>query len=132
MANFKKHVTVGASVGAGVNLLWQISKILESSKSPTGLWDLLGRVDYLEIATFAAVGATCAALPDILEPATSPNHRALFHSLACGGAMTYGAFGKHTTAWDASKRFAVQTAALSYLSHLVLDGVTPKGLPLVS
>jgi membrane-bound metal-dependent hydrolase YbcI (DUF457 family) len=132
MANFKKHVAVGAGVGAGSNLLWQISKIVGSQNPPSNPAELLQRVDFLQVACFAAMGATCAALPDILEPATSPNHRAHFHSLACGGAVTYGAFGKHTDRLHPDTAFTVQTMALSYLSHLGLDGATPKGLPLVA
>jgi membrane-bound metal-dependent hydrolase YbcI (DUF457 family) len=132
MANFKRHVTVGAGVGGGLNLVRQLGAILNSANPPTDLLEVLQRIDFLEVITFAGLGAAFAALPDVLEPATSPNHRALFHSLACGGAVTYGAFGKHLDTWTAADRFALQTAALSYLSHLVLDGATPKGLPLVA
>jgi hypothetical protein len=132
MANFKKHLAVGAGVGAGLNLLWQISKIMDSQYPPSNLGELLQRVDFLQVASFAVGGATCAALPDILEPATSPNHCALFHSLACGGAVPYGAFGKHTDRLHPNAAFTVQTMALSYPSHLALDGATAKGLPLIA
>jgi membrane-bound metal-dependent hydrolase YbcI (DUF457 family) len=132
MANFKRHAAVGAGVGAGLNLLWQISKIMESQNPPTNLGELLQSLDLLQVASFAALGAACASLPDILEPATSPNHRAVFHSLACGGAVTYGAFGKHTDRLHPDTALTIQTMALSYLSHLALDGTTPKGLPLIA
>jgi membrane-bound metal-dependent hydrolase YbcI (DUF457 family) len=95
MPNFKKHITVGAAVGGGANLAWQV-----------------------------------AALPDIIEPATNNlRHRAVFHSLACAGCVTYGAFGKHIKNLPPKNRHAVQVAAVSYLSHLLLDGNTPDGLP---
>jgi membrane-bound metal-dependent hydrolase YbcI (DUF457 family) len=132
MANFKKHVAVGAGVGAGLNLPWQISKIVNSQNPPSNLGELLQRVAFLQVACCAAMGATCAALPGILEPATNPNHRALFHSLACRGAVTYGAFGKHTDRLHPDTGFTVQTMALSNLSHHALDGVTPKGQPLIA
>ncbi len=45
--------------------------------------------------------------------------------------MTYGAFGKHIDRLHPNTAFAVQTMALSYLSHLALDSTTPKSLPLV-
>jgi membrane-bound metal-dependent hydrolase YbcI (DUF457 family) len=131
MANFKKHATVGAAVGGGLNLLWQLNKISRSPDAPSGFWDTLRRIDFLEVAAFALLGTACASLPDILEPATNPNHRAFFHSAGCGGAVFYGAFGKHTERWSKEHRTTARTAALSFLSHLALDAGTPKGLPLL-
>ena len=131
MPNFKKHVTVGAVVGGGGNFLWQLSQLYASAEPPKNLWDALGQIDYGKVAIFAAGGAACAALPDILEPATSPNHRELFHSISCAGVVSYGAFGKHSQAWSVEDRHAIRMAALSYLSHLWLDGETPKGLPFI-
>lgn len=122
---------VGATVGGGVNLAWQLCNILGDPNQPKNLWELLGRIDFFQIATFALGGAACAALPDIIEPATNPNHRALFHSVACAGAVSYGAFGKHTQKLSPEERHTLRVAALSYLSHLFLDSQTPKSLPLV-
>lgn len=131
MPNLKKHATVGAAVGGGMNLLWQLLKLYDSDDRPKGFLETLSRIDFLEVAAFAGIGAACAALPDIIEPADTPNHRALFHSVCCGGAVTYGAFGKHTEELEPKDRHALRVVALSYLSHLCLDGGTPKGLPLV-
>jgi membrane-bound metal-dependent hydrolase YbcI (DUF457 family) len=131
MPNHKKHITVGATVGGAANLAWQLCKILDAPNRPKDFWELLSRIDFLQIAVFALGGAACAALPDIIEPATNPNHRAAFHSLACAGAVSYGAFGEHTNKLSPEKRHALQVAALSYLSHLFLDGQTPKSLPFV-
>ena len=115
MPNFKKHVIVGAAVGGGVNLAWQICKILDDPNRPKELLDFLGRINFLELAVFALGGATFAALPDVIEPATNnPRHRAAFHSLACASCLTYGAFGKHTQKLSPSDRHALQVAALSY------------------
>lgn len=37
------------------------------------------------------IGGHClGTLPDILEPATSPNHRQFFHSLVFAGILAYG------------------------------------------
>ena len=130
MSNFKKHVTVGAAVAGGANLAWQLCKILDDPNRPKDFWDFLGRIDFFQIAAFGFVGAACAALPDMLEPANNPNHRAVFHSLACGAAVTYGAFGKHTQNLSPDEKHALRVAALSYLSHLALDSGTPKGLPI--
>jgi hypothetical protein len=124
-------VTVGAAVGASLNLVWQLCRMFDSPDRPRGFLETLGRIDLLELAACGAIGAACGALPDILEPATDPNHRQLFHSLACGGVLTYGAFGRHTEKLLPNQRHALRVAAISYLSHLCLDGETPTGLPLV-
>lgn len=130
MPNLKKHITVGAAVGGGANLAWQLYNIFDSQNPPKGFWETIERIDFVELALFAAGGAGIAALPDIIEPADNPNHRAMFHSLAFAGAITYGAFGKHTQKMKPDDRHALQVAALSYLSHLLLDSQTPKSLPL--
>lgn len=131
MPNFKKHAAVGAAVGGGANLLWQICKILDDPNPPKDFWEFLERINFLQVGAFALGGAAIASLPDVLEPANSPNHRALFHSVACVAAVTYGAFGKHTEKLSPNDRHALQVGALSYLSHLFLDYQTPKCLPLV-
>ena len=73
-------------------------------------------------------------LPDLLEPATSPNHRAFFHSIAF--AAIVGACFHRLNQWQPetdSERFwrdAAMLAALAYLIHLAMDITTPKSLPL--
>lgn len=82
-----------------------------------------------------AVGALCTNLPDILEPATSPNHRKVFHSVACAVALI-AAFKK---AWDWKPeddldrvlRFVVLAGTAGYLTHLALDATTKRSLPLI-
>lgn len=130
MPDLKKHVTAGAAVGGAANLAWQLYSIFDSSNPPKGFWEIIERIDFLELALFVAGGAAIAALPDVIEPADNPNHRAMFHSLACAGAISYGAFGKHTQKMRPENRHALQVAALSYLSHLLLDSGTPNGLPI--
>lgn len=49
-------------------------------------------VDLVEGSAFVAVGLLSGRLPDLLEPATSPRHRAFFHSvlfMILLGALTY-------------------------------------------
>lgn len=85
----------------------------------------------------AAVGASTAGslvgsmLPDILEPATSPNHRGLFHSLLFLGLLG----GLLYWLWQRNGRPHVGLAFAMGLvggcgSHLVADATTPHGLPL--
>lgn len=132
MANRKTHIQAGAVVGAACNLAWQLAKLYTSGDKPHNLFSALRRVDYWEVAGFAAVGGfVFACLPDVLEPATSPFHRGFFYSVSCGGAVTFGAFGNHSEEWEPEDRMKVRTMALSYLSHLALDSRTPMGLPLL-
>jgi len=106
-------------------------------------------------------GVIGGALPDVLEPSTSPNHRQLAHSVVAGGAMTLARVTEWQASCrsraDASaarartfpighaKRSHAEFEALAwralagilvglvagYLSHLVLDSGTARGLPFV-
>lgn len=100
-------------------------------------------------------------LPDVLEPATSPHHRQLAHSLVAAGGLTMAKLAE----WQASCRSAATAATqragslpvgcaernnaesaailwrlaagvivglvVGYGSHLALDACTPRGLPLI-
>ena len=74
-------------------------------------------------------------LPDLLEPAASPNHRQFFHSLACLSLVGTGMYKLYQ--WEAEDkldkliRFALLTAGGAYVTHLLMDSSTPKGLPIV-
>jgi membrane-bound metal-dependent hydrolase YbcI (DUF457 family) len=73
-------------------------------------------------------------LPDLLEPATTPNHRQFFHSLAFASLLGIGLNKLHK--WqpeEAADKFwkALGMVAISsYLIHLALDATTAKSLPL--
>ena len=74
-------------------------------------------------------------LPDILEPATSPNHRAFFHSIAFAALLGAGLYKLHQ--WEPETdaetfwRAIGMLAGSAYLIHLALDFTTRKSLPLV-
>src|SRR5208282_3336601 len=70
MPNLKKHLAVAAGVGGGANLLWQLCKLFNSPNPPKDLWETLRRIDYFEMAAFAAIGGACGALPDIIASST--------------------------------------------------------------
>jgi hypothetical protein len=94
------------------------------------------QVDFLELISYSAggygLGSLAGTLPDIIEPATSPNHRKTFHSYGAMVAVTWGTI-KLATDTDLSHevKTAVTVAGASYLSHLALDSETPKGLPII-
>jgi membrane-bound metal-dependent hydrolase YbcI (DUF457 family) len=98
-----------------------------------------------QIIAFAATGLSFGALPDILEPALrNQNHRDFFHSIVFGLLIYYLAkeawrqFNKKDTSskadefdWSAFVCFLIIVALVAYMSHLFLDLLTKKGLPIV-
>jgi membrane-bound metal-dependent hydrolase YbcI (DUF457 family) len=82
-----------------------------------------------------AAAAFFTNLPDILEPATSPNHRRFFHSLAfvgmLGVALNEVRQWEPQTEWDKILKQTILVAGVAYLIHLALDFSTCKSLPLV-
>jgi inner membrane protein len=96
-------------------------------------------VDRGELTLKPLAGSLLAALatnlPDILEPATNPNHRQFFHSFVFAGAIGYGLKMAHD--WQPEDkleellRFGVLVAGYAYLTHLALDAMTAKSLPLL-
>ena len=83
----------------------------------------------------SAVAAFFTNLPDVLEPATSPNHRAMFHSLAFAallGTCLYQLNQWQTeTELESLLKGAGMLALSAYLIHLALDFTTAKSLPLI-
>lgn len=125
MPNAKQHAIVGAAVGGGLALLYELSK----SVDPNDRRSVWQRVDWGRVAAYAAVGLAIGLLPDILEPATSPNHRKFFHSIAMMGLTGFGSLGEHTERWPAESREKTRICAGAYVSHLLLDAMTRKSLP---
>jgi inner membrane protein len=92
-----------------------------------------------EAGTHPVVGGLAASfftnLPDLLEPATSPNHRQFFHSVLFAALLGAGLYQLHN--WkpeEPAEKFwkAVAMIAISgYLAHLALDATTAKSLPLI-
>ena len=85
------------------------------------------------LTTFA--GAIGGKLPDIIEPATSPNHRAFFHSwpILAGTVLLMRELYKWQPVKAPEKqcRKFLIAACAGYSSHLFLDSLTPKSLPII-
>lgn len=147
MPNRQTHVVVGTVTGLAASAI---------SSS-----DLDAQHRWIECAAGALGGAIGGLMPDALEPAVSPNHRSLFHSLAAAGVLSAATMAK----WQATCRLRAEscegrafaapagsqaqndelTSALlwraaagflvgflaGYASHLALDASTKRGLPLV-
>ena len=117
--NTGKHMVIGALLGFGVYLLYKYLK-----EEPPSL---------VETLMSSIGGAFAGILPDLLEPATNPNHRSIFHSAALLFLLICGNY----KVWQNDRLTENQKLTLSLLSteyagHLVGDSITKKGLPLLS
>lgn len=118
MASASRHIAIAAGIGGAAWLVY--------------CWSTKRKVTLLETLCAAAVGAIGGILPDLLEPATSPNHRAVFHSVGIACLVYQGNrwIAEHPTLPQETKT-ALHLASLGYGSHLLLDAQTPRGLPWV-
>lgn len=89
------------------------------------------RFDWGEFLVCCGAGGAAGLLPDILEPADTPNHRAFFHSLAAAALVAWAMSGKHTKDCAPGSKKLLLSMGFAYLSHLVLDAQTPKSIPIV-
>jgi membrane-bound metal-dependent hydrolase YbcI (DUF457 family) len=82
-----------------------------------------------------AAAALFTNLPDFLEPATSPNHRSTFHSVACAAflGMCLHRLNQWQPQTDSEKlmKCVGMLTISAYLIHLALDFTTAKSLPLI-
>lgn len=148
MPNRRAHAIVG--VGAGIT-----AAAYQAREKPTD--DLV-----LELLGGGFGGWLGGIAPDVFEPATSPNHRDVAHSVAAGAII---AFSRITTWQDRCRKVAQNKQALAaapgassvvqadaywaslfwrlaagalvgfaagYLSHLALDSRTTKSIPLLT
>jgi len=81
------------------------------------------------------LAALCGTLPDILEPATHPNHRQFCHSWVfmalLGGGLHKLYQWQPDTPWQEVLRWVGLVGGGSYLVHLAMDSTTSKSLPLL-
>jgi inner membrane protein len=91
-------------------------------------------------ATLAPLAGGFAAsiftkLLDLLEPATSPNHRQFFHSIAFASLLVAGFVKLRDWETKATTEEFLKTlgklAIAGYLVHLALDATTAKSLPIL-
>lgn len=105
------------------------------------------QLDPSHLLLSTGTGAAVSRLPDILEPAVHPNHRAFFHSFAFGAVLGFGAVRivKKIKEKRAQRRAIgieqisgseiflglLLIAIIVFLLHLLMDGFTKKGLPFI-
>lgn len=120
MPNSAQHLAIGAVAGTGTYLL--MCRYYNR------------KVDLAEALVCAGAGMAGAALPDLLEPALHPHHRKIAHSITAGGALTKFSLDRCASAngeWTEFGKIVFASAGAGYISHLVADGCTPRGLPML-
>lgn len=81
MPGRKTHVIIGAGTGLAIDAILQYLRLpLRDDGSRD--WS---KFNWGEAIFAGGIGAVAGCLPDLLEPATDPNHRKFFHSVTCGG-----------------------------------------------
>jgi len=119
MSNSATHALTGAVVGVGI---YYLAKKYLFNEEP-----VLG-----EAVAAGVAGAGIALLPDIIEPATNPRHRAFFHSVASASMMSYTTNNvMKNPQIEPQVKLGVALFAGCYGSHLLLDSATPASLPLI-
>ncbi len=78
------------------------------------------------------VGGVFGLLPDLIEPASHPNHRSLFHSVAALAGLMYVGSRVLSSSLDKKAKSGITVMLASYTTHLLLDLMTPKGLPVLA
>ena len=141
------HSSVGATAGM-VAAVYRVRAMPADHAVAAAVGGLLG-------------GAIGGVVPDVLEPATHPNHRGFAHSAVAGGALVFAPVAEFeascqakAAAWDEAAGANPQGSAersraelrawlwrllagaavgivAGYASHLVLDACTPRSLPLI-
>ena len=83
--------------------------------------------------TGGLVGAATSMLPDIIEPAYNSSHRGFAHSYILGIIILGGLCVNFTRLLNSDLLGVVCASGCGgYLSHLLLDSITPVGLPFIS
>jgi len=112
------HAIIGALAALGLYGLYKHIK----QEEPT----IQGVLGYL------VVGGLAGIAPDILEPATGPNHRSFFHSIILLIMLGYW----NQKVWESQnltedQKLIISSLSAAYGSHLMTDSVTPKGIPFI-
>ncbi len=99
-------------------------------------WGFSEDFDYLQLTLILAISVVCAfvgsILPDVIERPTNPDHRKFFHSWFMLSAFFIASFVTCFVLiplYDTKIYvYLIFAFLLGYLSHLLLDATTKKGL----
>ena len=116
--NGKQHLLLGGAIGFSGYILYRLAE-----KKPINL---------MELVLCSIGGAAAGILPDVLEPATNPNHRSFFHSIAALMLLSYGNYKlMQNEEIPEDLKAIVNLMSMAYGGHLIADSITPKRLPLL-
>lgn len=131
MPNRKEHAEAGGWTGAvALGLLNVAVQAQRKQVDPNYQFNVL------ELAAVSAAGYGAGSLgaqvPDLLEPAYHPGHRNFFHSVAFGtlAAVAVKKLNDNPAVPEGIK-LAANAGTIGFVSHLVMDGNTPAGIPLI-
>lgn len=91
------------------------------------------KIDFWEgLSVFLAAGLA-GTLPDMIDPATNPNHRSIGYSMILSGAGIPKLWNhiEHSPNLNVQQKIFWQSIILRFGMHLALDSTTPAGLPLL-
>lgn len=118
MPNRDTHLLIGFLVGVGA---YAVTRWIQNEE-----------IKPLSALIAGAGGALAGELPDLLEPATSPNHRSHLHSVGTGGVIIYGMVELNKVEEvDKDLQAIFNGVICGYISHLAADSTTKKSLPLI-
>ncbi|MFQ6089003.1 MAG: metal-dependent hydrolase [Candidatus Methanofastidiosia archaeon] len=114
----EKHMLIGGIAGASIYCVYK--KFNGEGITPYGVIGSL------------TLGGLSGVLADILEPANNPHHRSLFHSLVFMAIVVLSNQKiLENPSIDESTKMLALTPSSGYLSHLLVDATTKKGIPLI-
>jgi hypothetical protein len=114
---------VHAIAGASTGVAWYVVYCRKSEIE----------IRFPDLLVASAIGLAGGLLADVFEPASDPNHRRFAHSilLAIGLASLIGLIWHDSVFNSEEQRLALGGLIVAYLSHLMLDSATPRGIPLI-
>lgn len=119
MSNANTH-RIGAAAAVGLTHMYLEGQEQQQTSLPTAS---------------AALAYAAGTLPDVLEPAVSPNHRQFFHSLTAAGLLGHGLSRLWQWEPETDRDKVLKGAGLviggAYLVHLAMDATTPRSLPVL-
>lgn len=124
----KEHERTGVAVGIGVGILSYLDKWSHERQNNIQVSPRLDEA-LLYVLVGAVAGKIAATTPDVLEPATSPHHRNICHSVAAGTAIVYGMYELGKSNVHPLAKAALMSAGASCLAHIGEDAGTAMGVP---
>ena len=125
--NRKEHLRIGTICGIGMGMTYLFIKYNKKKK--------LESKDLLIAGGIFGVCTSASILPDLIEPATNPRHRGIFHSelLLITELVIFvkSLIDKKDISEIEVMEILKLAGLVGYGSHLLADSTTPAGLPLV-